>query len=300
MSLINNYLQELESESIYIIREVASNFTNPIILFSGGKDSIVLCHLAKKAFFPAELPFELLHVDTGHNFKETLVFRDSFVKKNNLKLNVEKVQEYIDLGKLIDEKGKSASRNSLQIPVLLNFIEKNKIDAAIGGARRDEEKARAKERIFSHRNEFGEWTPKNQRPELWDIYNTNLNFGENFRVFPLSNWTELDVWRYIKSEKIELPNLYFSHLRKCIIRDGVILADSKQIVKNKNEKHELLNVRYRTCGDMSITGAIKSYAKNIDEVLNEVILANETERNSRADDKRSDTAMEDRKIKGYF
>tara|TARA_B100001939_G_C16945327_1_gene620055 strand:+ start:361 stop:1257 length:897 start_codon:yes stop_codon:yes gene_type:complete len=295
-----NYLDELESEAIYIIREVASEFENPCILFSGGKDSIVLCHIAKKAFYPSNVPFPLIHIDTGHNFPETIKFRDNLVKENNLNLIVGSVEKLIDDGEIVEEKGKNASRNSLQIPTLLSCLEKHNVDAAIGGARRDEEKARAKERIFSHRDEFGQWNPKNQRPELWNIFNTKYNYGENFRVFPLSNWTEIDVWKYIEKENIELPSLYFSHKRKCIIRNGVILAHSKFIKVSTNEKIKELSVRYRTCGDMTITGAIESNAKSLKEVIAELLIADDTERSSRADDKRSDTSMEDRKVQGYF
>ncbi len=295
-----NYLEEIESEAIYVIREVAASFENPVILFSGGKDSIVLTHLAKKAFYPARIPFSLLHIDTGHNFPETIKFRDQFVQEMKINLQVGLVQEMIDSGKVSEETGFYASRNSLQIDTLLNTIEKLKIDAAIGGARRDEEKSRAKERFFSHRNVFGHWEPKNQRPELWNIFNMRKKMGEHFRVFPISNWTEINVWEYIKQNKIQLPSIYFAHNRKCIVRDNIILPHSNYL--NLVEKEKIINmrVRFRTCGDMPITGAIKSNANNVDEVIEEMLSFNSTERGSRFDDKRSETAMEDRKIKGYF
>jgi sulfate adenylyltransferase subunit 2 len=295
-----SYLGEIESEAIYVIREVAASFENPVILFSGGKDSIVLTHLAKKAFYPARIPFSLLHIDTGHNFPETIKFRDQFVQEMKINLQVGLVQEMIDSGKVSEENGLYASRNSLQIETLLNTIEKLKIDAAIGGARRDEEKSRAKERFFSHRNVFGHWEPKNQRPELWNIFNTRKKMGEHFRVFPISNWTEINIWEYIKHDKIQLPSIYFAHNRKCIVRDNIILPHSNYL--NLGEKDKIINmrVRFRTCGDMPITGAIKSNARNVDEVIEEMQSFNTTERGSRFDDKRSETAMEDRKIKGYF
>ena len=295
-----SYLGEIESEAIYVIREVAASFENPVILFSGGKDSIVLTHLAKKAFYPARIPFSLLHIDTGHNFPETIKFRDQFVQEMKINLQVGLVQEMIDSGKVSEENGLYASRNSLQIETLLNTIEKLKIDAAIGGARRDEEKSRAKERFFSHRNVFGHWEPKNQRPELWNIFNTRKKMGEHFRVFPISNWTEINIWEYIKQDKIQLPSIYFAHNRDCIVRDNIILPHSNYL--NLGEKDKIINmrVRFRTCGDMPITGAIKSNASNVDEVIEEMLSFNSTERGSRFDDKRSETAMEDRKIKGYF
>ena len=295
-----NYLEEIESEAIYVFREVAASFENPVILFSGGKDSIVLTHLAKKAFYPARIPFSLLHIDTGHNFPETIKFRDQFVQEMKINLQVGLVQEMIDSGKVSEETGFYASRNSLQIDTLLNTIEKSKIDAAIGGARRDEEKSRAKERFFSHRNVFGHWEPKNQRPELWNIFNMRKKMGEHFRVFPISNWTEINVWEYIKQNKIQLPSIYFAHNRDCIVRDNIILPHSNYL--NLGEKDKIINmrVRFRTCGDMPITGAIKSNAANVDDVIKEMQSFNSTERGSRFDDKRSETAMEDRKIKGYF
>ena len=295
-----NHIDELEAEAIFILREVASKFDNPVLLFSGGKDSIVLTRLAKKAFYPAQIPFKLLHVDTGHNFPETLDFRDNFISEMGLDLVIGYVQDNINEDPTIEEKGVNASRNSIQTITLLDMIEKNKFDVAIGGARRDEEKSRAKERFFSHRDEFGQWSPKNQRPELWSLFNSYKSHGEHFRVFPLSNWTELDVWNYINKEELELPSLYFSHKRECIIRDNMILAKSDYIKLKKSDKIKKMTVRYRTCGDMTITGAILSKASNIKEVINEISLINTTERGTRADDKRSESAMEDRKITGYF
>ena len=295
-----DHLKELESEAIYVIREVASQFENPALLFSGGKDSIILAHLAKKAFYPAKIPFPLVHIDTGHNFPETIKFRDDLVNEFGVNLIVGLVQESIDKGLVKEETGVDASRNSLQITTLLETLEVNKIDGAMGGARRDEEKARAKERFFSHRDEFGQWDPKNQRPELWNLFNGRKNYGEHFRVFPISNWTEMDVWEYIKLEKIELPSLYFSHQRECIIRDNVILANSNFVQVRDNEKVKKLTVRFRTCGDMPITGAIESKANNIDDIIKEVATTRTTERGGRADDKRAETAMEDRKKQGYF
>jgi len=295
-----NHIDELEAEAIFILREVASKFDNPVLLFSGGKDSIVLTRLAKKAFFPAQIPFKLLHVDTGHNFPETLEFRDKLISKMGLDLVVGYVQDSINNDPSIEEKGFNASRNSIQTITLLEMIDKYKFDVAIGGGRRDEEKSRAKERFFSHRDEFGQWSPKNQRPELWSLFNSYKSFGEHFRVFPLSNWTELDIWNYINNEGLELPSLYFSHKRDCVIRDNIILANSDYINLKENEEVKQMTIRYRTCGDMTITGAIVSKASNTKEVINEISLINTTERGTRADDKRSESAMEDRKIKGYF
>jgi sulfate adenylyltransferase subunit 2 len=295
-----NHLEELESEAIFIIREVAANFENPALLFSGGKDSIVLTHLAKKAFYPANIPFPLIHIDTGHNFPETIKFRDKLVKKLDVRLIIGSVQQAINKGLVIEEKGINASRNFLQIETLLECLDINKIDAAMGGARRDEEKSRAKERFFSHRDTFGQWDPKNQRPELWNLYNTRNNIGEHFRVFPISNWTEMDIWQYIKFENIELPSLYFSHKRDCVLRDNVILAKSEFLPLKKDEKIVNLNVRYRTCGDMPITGAVESTANTLEKVIIEIAASRTTERGSRADDKRGETAMEDRKKQGYF
>ena len=295
-----NHLRELESEAIFVIREVAAQFEKPTLLFSGGKDSILMTHLAKKAFYPARIPFPLIHIDTGHNFPETIEFRDNLVKDLGVTLIVGSVQEAIDKGMVKEETGINASRNSLQIVTLLDTLEKEKIDAAMGGARRDEEKARAKERFFSHRDEFGQWDPKNQRPELWNLFNGKKNNGEHFRVFPISNWTEMDVWEYIKLENIALPSLYFSHKRKCVVRDGVILAASKYINLKEGEEITEKIVRYRTCGDMPITGAVYSEADTIEKIIDEIATTRTTERGTRADDKRGETAMEDRKKAGYF
>lgn len=294
------HLQELESESIFVIREVAAQFERPVLLFSGGKDSIVMLHLAIKAFYPAKIPFPLLHIDTGHNFEETLVYRDDLIKKLGVKLIVGSVQESIDNGRCVDEKGPNASRNVLQTITLLDTIEKYKFDVAMGGARRDEEKARAKERFFSHRDEFGQWNPKNQRPELWNIFNGKKNIGEHFRVFPLSNWTEMDIWQYVLSEKIQMPSLYFTHERECFTRDKVVLAKSDFVPLKKGEKYEKMIVRFRTIGDMSCTGATLSKASTVEEIIQEVAASKITERGGRADDKRSESAMEDRKREGYF
>lgn len=300
MSYRINHLKELEAEAIYVIREVAAQFENPAILFSGGKDSILLVHLARKAFFPAKIPFPLVHIDTGHNFPECINFRDQLVDELGVKLIVGSVQEMIDRGLANEETGANASRNWAQIPTLLETIESNKFDACMGGARRDEEKARAKERFFSHRDEFGQWDPKNQRPELWNIFNGRKHIGENFRVFPISNWTELDVWQYIGMEKVELPSLYYAHNRMVFVRDGVILSDSEHIARKPGEELSEKLVRYRTMGDATITGAYESDADTIDKIIQEVAAARETERGMRADDKRSETAMEDRKKEGYF
>jgi sulfate adenylyltransferase subunit 2 len=295
-----NHLKELESESIYVLREVAAQFENPCLLFSGGKDSIVVLHLALKAFYPASVPFTLLHVDTGHNFQEALDYRDELVKKYGLRLLVASVQEAIDKGLVREEKGFTASRNALQTVPLLEAIEKNKFDCAMGGARRDEEKARAKERFFSHRDEFGQWDPKNQRPELWNIFNGRKHVGEHFRVFPISNWTEMDVWQYIYQEKIEMPSLYFSHKRKVFERDGVWYADSEYMQKKPDEVVEERIVRFRTVGDITCTGAVFSEASTLEDIIQEVASSRTTERGTRADDKRSEAAMEDRKKAGYF
>ncbi|MEX2590145.1 MAG: sulfate adenylyltransferase subunit CysD [Chitinophagales bacterium] len=295
-----NHLKELESESIYVIREVAAEFENPVLLFSGGKDSILVTHLARKAFYPGKIPFPLMHIDTGHNFPETIAFRDQLMEKIGAKLIVASVQESIDSGKAVEEKGINASRNALQTVTLLDAIEKHKFDAALGGARRDEEKARAKERFFSHRDEFGQWDPKNQRPELWNIFNAKKHVGEHFRVFPISNWTELDVWQYIGMEKIELPSLYFSHKRQAFERDGVILAKTDFIETRPEEEVKEMTLRFRTIGDATCTGAAPSTASNIDEIIQEVAATRITERGGRSDDKRSESSMEDRKKAGYF
>ena len=295
-----NHLRELESESIFIMREVAAQFENPVLLFSGGKDSILMTYLARKAFYPARVPFPLLHIDTGHNFEETIAYRDKLVSDWGLKLVVGSVQEAIDSGKVVEERGVNASRNGLQTSVLLESLEEGKYDAALGGGRRDEEKARAKERFFSHRDEFGQWDPKNQRPELWNIFNGKKHFGEHFRVFPISNWTELDVWMYLKMENVPLPSLYFSHTRPCFERDGVVLAWSDYIQMKDDEEVKEMTVRCRTIGDMTCTGVTLSTASTIDEIVAEIATTRVTERGGRADDKRSETAMEDRKKQGYF
>ncbi|WP_158856679.1 sulfate adenylyltransferase subunit CysD [Lunatibacter salilacus] len=295
-----SHLKELEAEAIFVIREVVSQFEKPALLFSGGKDSIVLAHLSKKAFYPSRIPFPLIHIDTGHNFPETIIFRDSLVGELGVKLVVGSVQESINEGRVREETGVNASRNALQTVTLLDTLEDLKIDAAMGGARRDEEKARAKERFFSHRDEFGQWDPKNQRPELWNLFNGKKHNGEHFRIFPISNWTEMDVWQYIQQENIALPSLYFSHQRECVVRDGVILAKSEFIKLKPNEEVQLMTVRYRTCGDMPITGAVESDADDLDKIIAEVATTRTTERGTRADDKRGETAMEDRKKSGYF
>lgn len=300
MSYRLSFLEELEAESIHVIREAYAQFENPCILFSGGKDSIVVTHLALKAFYPAKIPFPLVHIDTGHNFEETMTFRDALVKRIGATLIVGSVQEAINKGFAHDEKGVNASRNTAQIPTLLDTIEKHKFDAAMGGARRDEEKARAKERFFSHRDEFGQWDPKNQRPELWNLYNGRKNQGEHFRVFPISNWTELDIWQYIKKENIQLPSLYFSHEREVVRRGDTLLANSPFLTLKPNEKITKEVVRFRTIGDLTITGAIESKAHTLDEIIAEVATAKDTERGNRADDQRSEAAMEERKREGYF
>ncbi len=295
-----NHLRELEAEAIYIIRETASQFDRPALLFSGGKDSIVMTHLAQKAFYPARIPFPLVHVDTGHNFPETLTFRDEMAERIGAQLIVRYVQDSIDKGRAKEEKGPNASRNVLQTVTLLDTLEELKIDAALGGARRDEEKARAKERFFSHRDDFGQWDPKNQRPELWNLLNGRRNVGEHFRVFPLSNWTEMDVWQYIQLEKLEIPTIYFSHVRDIVERDGMLLYASEFVTIRPNEEVQKRVVRYRTVGDMTCTGAVASPASTLDEIIDEVATSRTTERGTRADDKRSESAMEDRKKAGYF
>lgn len=294
-----NYLDELESEAIYILREVWAQFENPVILFSGGKDSIVVTHLAKKAFYPSKIPFSLMHVDTGHNFPETIKFRDDLIEKLGVKLIVGSVQKSIDNGRVTEEKGKNATRNALQITTLLDAIEDNKIDCAIGGGRRDEEKARAKERFFSHRNDFGEWDPKNQRPELWYVLNGKHFEGEHFRAFPISNWTEMDVWNYIKRENISIPSLYFAHEREVVFRNNSWIPVS-DFLKLEDEVIEKKKIRFRTLGDITITGGIESDADTLEKIVQEVAAMRKTERGDRSDDKRSETAMEDRKRQGYF
>jgi sulfate adenylyltransferase subunit 2 len=294
------HLKELEAESIYVLREVAAQFENPVLLFSGGKDSIVVFHLARKAFWPAKVPFPLCHIDTGHNFSETIEFRDQLMEKTGTKLIVGSVQQSIDDGKVVEEKGFNASRNGLQTTTLLDTIESNKFDAAMGGARRDEEKARAKERFFSHRDDFGQWDPKNQRPELWNIFNGHKNMGEHFRIFPISNWTEMDIWQYILHEEIELPSLYFAHDREVFERDGVLYDKSDFIQMKPEEEAKTMQVRFRTIGDVTCTGAVESSASTLEDIIEEVASTRVTERGTRADDKRSEAAMEDRKKQGYF
>jgi sulfate adenylyltransferase subunit 2 len=294
------HLQELEAEAIFIIREVYAQFQNPAILFSGGKDSIVVTHLARKAFYPAKIPFPLVHIDTGHNFPETITFRDQLVEKLGARLVVASVQKSINEGKATEEKGRNATRNALQTVTLLDAIEDNGFDAAIGGARRDEEKARAKERFFSHRDEFGQWDPKNQRPELWNIFNGKQHQGEHFRVFPLSNWTEMDVWQYILAENIEIPSLYFSHTREVVWRNDTWLPMSEFIKLEDSEQVQEKVIRFRTLGDITITGGAESDADTLEKIIEEVASARNTERGNRSDDKRSETSMEDRKKEGYF
>ncbi len=295
-----NYLDELESEAIYILREVWAQFENPVILFSGGKDSILVTHLAKKAFFPAKIPFALMHVDTGHNFPETIQFRDDLVKELGVKLIVGSVQDSIDQGRVAEEKGKNATRNALQITTLLDAIETNKVDCAIGGGRRDEEKARAKERFFSHRDDFGQWDPKNQRPELWNLLNGKHFEGEHFRAFPISNWTEMDVWNYIKREDISIPSLYYAHERDVVFRSNSWIPMSEYLKLEENEQVVKKKIRFRTLGDITITGGIESDADTLEKIAMEVSAMRKTERGDRSDDKRSETAMEDRKKQGYF
>lgn len=295
-----NFLDELESEAIYILREVWAQFENPAILFSGGKDSIVVTHLARKAFYPARIPFSLVHIDTGHNFPETIQFRDVLVKDLGLKLIIGSVQKAIDDGRVAEEKGKNATRNSLQITTLLDTIESNKIDCAIGGGRRDEEKARAKERFLSHRDDFGLWDPKNQRPELWNLLNGKCFEGEHFRAFPISNWTELDIWNYIKRENISIPSLYFAHKREVVLRNKSWIPVSQFLKLEDNELVEVKKIRFRTLGDITITGGIESEANDLEKIVIEVAAMRYTERGDREDDKRGETAMEDRKKKGYF
>lgn len=293
-------LEELEAEAIFVIREVVAQFEKPALLFSGGKDSIVLAYLSKKAFFPARIPFPLVHIDTGHNFPETMEYRDWLINELGVQLLVGSVQESIDQGRAKEESGFNASRNALQTVTLLDTIEKYKFDAAMGGARRDEEKARAKERFFSHRDEFGQWNPKNQRPELWNLFNGRKHIGEHFRVFPISNWTEMDVWQYIHNQNIPIPKLYYSHNREVIVRDGAILSTSPWLKLKPDEKPQMMQVRFRTCGDMPITGAVESDADTIEKIIVEVAASRKTERGTRHDDKRSETSMEDRKKTGYF
>lgn len=295
-----DHLRELESESIFILREVAAQFENPVLMFSGGKDSILMVYLAQKAFYPARIPFPLLHVDTGHNFPETIRFRDELVERLGARLIVGSVDDAIAKGMVREETGINASRNGLQTAVLLDELEKGKYDAALGGARRDEEKARAKERFFSHRDEFGQWDPKNQRPELWNLFNGKKHYGEHFRVFPISNWTELDVWQYLAVEEVPLPSLYFAHKRRVFERDGTLLADTPIIERRDNERVREMTVRCRTIGDMTCTGVWASQADTLEKIIEEVATTRMTERGGRTDDKRSETSMEDRKKQGYF
>jgi sulfate adenylyltransferase subunit 2 len=290
----------LEDEAIYIMREAAAQFERPAILFSGGKDSITLVRLAQKAFYPGKIPFPLVHIDTGHNFPETIAFRNHLIQQTNLDLIVGYVQDDIDAGRVTEEKGKYASRNTLQTTTLLRIIEQNKFDACLGGARRDEEKARAKERIFSVRDEFGQWDAKNQRPELFDHLNGRINLGENVRVFPISNWTELDVWQYIKEEELAIPSIYFAHEREVVERAGALWPVSDFIYKDSLEKITKRIVRFRTVGDMSCTAAVASSAAILDEIIAEILQATLSERGTRLDDQRSEAAMEVRKVGGYF
>ncbi len=294
-------LDVLETESIHVMREVAAEFERPVLLFSGGKDSIVMLALAERAFWPARIPFAVMHVDTGHNFPEVLEFRDRRVAELGARLIVASVQESIDAGRVAEETGRWASRNRLQTTTLLDAIAEHRFDAVFGGARRDEEKARAKERVFSFRDEFGQWDPKNQRPELWNIYNTRIRRGEHIRVFPLSNWTELDVWHFIARERLAIPAIYFAHTRQVFERDGILLADSEYVTRLPDEPAFAARVRYRTVGDMTCTGAVESTAGTVDEVITEVAATRITERGqTRADDRTSEAAMEDRKREGYF
>jgi len=295
-----SYLDELESEAIYVLREVWAQFQNPVILFSGGKDSILVTHLAKKAFYPSKIPFALMHVDTGHNFPETIAFRDQLIKDLGVQLIVGSVQESIDQGRVAEEKGKSATRNALQITTLLDAIEANKVDCAIGGGRRDEEKARAKERFFSHRDDFGQWDPKNQRPELWNLFNGKHFEGEHFRVFPISNWTEMDVWNYIQREQIKIPSLYLAHEREVVWRNNSWIPNSEYLILDEREEITTKKIRFRTLGDITITGGIESDADTLEKIVMEVSAMRQTERGNRTDDKRSENAMEDRKKMGYF
>lgn len=294
------HINDLENEAIYIFREVAAQFEKPVLLFSGGKDSITLVRLAQKAFYPAKIPFPLMHIDTGHNFPETITFRDKLVEELGLELIVRNVQDSIDQGKVKEETGRYSSRNMLQTTTLLDAIEEFKFDACIGGARRDEEKARAKERIFSVRDDFGQWDEKNQRPELFDMLNGNIDLGQNVRVFPISNWTELDVWTYIENENLEIPSIYFAHKREVFVRDGLIWSHSDFVYKDEEEEVEERMVRFRTVGDMSCTAAVDSRATTISEVVAEIRDSSISERGARIDDKRSESAMEKRKQQGYF
>jgi sulfate adenylyltransferase subunit 2 len=292
-------LDELEAESIFIFREVAAEFEKPVLMFSGGKDSIVMMRLAEKAFYPAKIPFPVLQVDTGYDFREVLETRDNWVRRLGVRLIVASVEQAIKDGIVIDD-GKT-SRNRLQIGTLLNVIEEEGFTAAFGGGRRDEEKARAKERVYSHRDEFGQWDPKNQRPELWSLYNGRIHEGEHMRVFPLSNWTELDIWHYIARERIEIPAIYFAHQRRVIPRDGMLISDSEYVTPRQGEPVEERTVRFRTVGDMTLTGCVESKASTVEDIIDEIAVARVTERGAtRGDDRFSEAAMEDRKREGYF
>ncbi|MGR6967521.1 sulfate adenylyltransferase subunit CysD [Geodermatophilus sp. URMC 61] len=296
-----SHLDALEAEAVHVFREVAAEFERPVLLFSGGKDSIVMLHLAEKAFWPGRIPFPVMHVDTGHNFPEVIEYRDRRVTETGVQLLVASVQESIDQGRVREQKGPRASRNPLQTVTLLDAIEQHGFDAAFGGARRDEEKARAKERVFSFRDEFGQWDPKNQRPELWALYNGRHHRGEHIRVFPLSNWTELDIWQYIGREGIELPSIYFVHRRRLVLRDGMLLWPNEHVPLLEGEETFEATVRYRTVGDVTCTGAVESAARTVDDIVEEVAATRITERGAtRADDRASEAAMEDRKREGYF
>lgn len=297
---LTGHLRQLEAEAIYVLREVAAQFERPCLLFSGGKDSIVCAHLAHKAFTPGRIPFPLLHIDTGHNFPETLAFRDELVEELGVRLVVRSVQDSIDAGRVQEEPDGDPSRNRLQTVTLLDAVAELRIDAALGGARRDEEKARAKERFFSHRDGFGQWDPKNQRPELWNLFNGRKLSNEHFRVFPISNWTELDIWQYIAEQGIDLPSLYFAHEREIVNRDGILLAVGAYVIPRPGETVRCETVRFRTIGDMTCTGAFRSSASALTDIIEEVATARITERGDRADDRRSEAAMEDRKRLGYF
>ncbi|MFP4227842.1 MAG: sulfate adenylyltransferase subunit CysD [Salinivenus sp.] len=296
----SKHLDWLESEAIHVIREAAAQFERPVLMFSGGKDSLLLIHLARKAFYPGRVPFPILHVDTGHNFPETIEFRDNLMEEHDLDLIVGSVEETIESGRAKEAQGPDASRNKLQIVTLLDTIKEYGFDVALGGARRDEEKARAKERFFSHRDRFGNWDPKNQRPELWNLYNGRSRKGEHFRAFPLSNWTELDVWQYILQEDLEIPSLYLAHKRTMFERDGVLLPKSPYNELREDEEYVEKMVRFRTIGDMTCTGAVESTATTVEEVVAEVATTQKGERSARADDQQAEAAMEDRKRQGYF
>ncbi|MFT7473233.1 MAG: sulfate adenylyltransferase subunit 2 [Verrucomicrobiales bacterium] len=301
MSYELSHLRELEAESIHIMREVAAEFENPALMFSGGKDSIVMLRLAEKAFAPAKIPYPVLHIDTGHNFREVMDFRDQRTAEVGARLIVASVQDTIDKGRVAEETGARASRNRLQTTTLLDAIEEHRFDALFGGARRDEEKARAKERVYSFRDEFGQWDPKAQRPELWNLYNGRIKMGEHIRVFPISNWTELDIWQYIADDKIEIPSIYFAHKRRVFERDGMLLAENDFVERMEGEEVYEELVRYRTVGDITITGAVESSADTVDKIIDEVAATRKTERGAtRADDRVSEAAMEDRKKEGYF